>query len=326
MYYTYVVSNDSTMLPRFFGLVRINLASGSKQRLVLMNNLLPERYRFERYDLKGSSLGRAATAKERSDPLGVRKDRDFEQKLRVPDDMLALLAEQLHKDSAWLEKLRVMDYSLLVGLNWPNRQSELELRPCADLDPSGPDTDDEPWEECQSIPAAVYQQYGPAAAHGIPGGPKKGRGGFYAVGPPGAFEPDGEIWQRLRPWIEVDGKSPENWFDQYPNCGGADGDGVGMEGGSRTPTGEDADELGDLSAQTDDSNDDEAIVKAIVKGPQKARSRLRSLAPGRPASALAGRRSNTVPPPLHSANTNGHGNGWTGGSLGPVRATTLGQV
>lgn len=118
MYYTYVLSNDSTMLPRFFGLVRISLAKGDKQRLVLMNNLLPERYRFERYDLKGSSLGRAATAKERSDPLGVRKDRDFDQKLRVPEDLLSLLTDQLGRDSAWLEKLHVMDYSLLVGLHW----------------------------------------------------------------------------------------------------------------------------------------------------------------------------------------------------------------
>lgn len=118
MYYTHVLANGSTLLPRFFGLLRITGGRGDKQRLVLMNNLLPERYSFERYDLKGSSLGRAATPRERSDPLGVRKDRDFEQRLRLPEDLLGLLKEQLGRDAAWLQKLHVMDYSLLVGLHW----------------------------------------------------------------------------------------------------------------------------------------------------------------------------------------------------------------
>lgn len=203
MYYTFCVANDSTMLPRFFGLVRINLARGDKQRLILMNNLLPERYRFERYDLKGSSLGRAATTKERNDPLGVRKDRDFEQKLRLPEDMLSMLTEQLQRDSAWLEKLHVMDYSLLVGLNWPNRNAESELRSCCDLDPSGADTDDEPWEESRTISASQMAAHRAEAGHAERSSGTAG--GIYQAEGPGAYEPDAELWRRQRPWNEVDG-------------------------------------------------------------------------------------------------------------------------
>ena len=54
--------SENTLLPRFFGLIRITTASRRRIRLVIFNNLLPDHVPIhEKYDLKGSTLGRWAT-------------------------------------------------------------------------------------------------------------------------------------------------------------------------------------------------------------------------------------------------------------------------
>jgi len=77
----------------------------------------------ERYDLKGSTFGRAASDEEKIKfkENVTYKDVDWrarEKKLHFGPSIKAALLEQLKKDCQLLEKLNVMDYSLLVGIHY----------------------------------------------------------------------------------------------------------------------------------------------------------------------------------------------------------------
>ena len=72
-YYNYVMHSEHTLLPRFFGLIRITTALGRRIRLVIFNNLLPDHVPIhEKYDLKGSTVDRNTPSS-----ASVRKDEDW---------------------------------------------------------------------------------------------------------------------------------------------------------------------------------------------------------------------------------------------------------
>ena len=55
-YYAHMMCCENSLLPRFFGLLRITTASSRNIRMVVMNNLMPEGvYIHEKYDIKGSA-------------------------------------------------------------------------------------------------------------------------------------------------------------------------------------------------------------------------------------------------------------------------------
>ena len=84
-YYAHVLSCDQTLLPHFYGLVRITTALGRNIRLVVMNNLRPEDLPVhEKFDLKGSTLGRYATVAEKRSTNVTLKDLDWRHRLAVP--------------------------------------------------------------------------------------------------------------------------------------------------------------------------------------------------------------------------------------------------
>ena len=123
-YYNYVMRSGATFVPRFFGLIRITTASHRRIRLVIFNNLLPmETYIHEKFDLKGSTLGRWATEEERKDPNVTLKDLDFDHTLELSKSAHAAFTAQIEADTAWLRSLHIMDYSLLVMLHFPTRDA-----------------------------------------------------------------------------------------------------------------------------------------------------------------------------------------------------------
>ncbi|CAB1320928.1 unnamed protein product, partial [Coregonus sp. 'balchen'] len=84
-YFMNLHQNKRTLLPKFYGLYCIQ-AGGKNICIVVMNNLLPHTVRMHlKYDLKGSTYKRRASAKER--------------------------------DKALLQSFEIMDYSLLVGIH-----------------------------------------------------------------------------------------------------------------------------------------------------------------------------------------------------------------
>ncbi|KAG7457889.1 hypothetical protein MATL_G00232080 [Megalops atlanticus] len=120
-YFMNLNQNKRTLLPKFYGLYCVQ-AGGKNIRIVVMNNLLPRSVPMHlRYDLKGSTYKRRASAKEREKASPTFKDLDFIQDL--PDGILLepdyynALSKTIQRDCLLLQSFKIMDYSLLVGIH-----------------------------------------------------------------------------------------------------------------------------------------------------------------------------------------------------------------
>jgi 1-phosphatidylinositol-4-phosphate 5-kinase len=87
-----------------------------------MNNLFPPHKDIhETYDLKGSTVGRDYPEERAKDnPGAVLKDNNWLRRgrtLQLGPEKKAFLTEQLRRDTELLQRLNVMDYSLLVGIH-----------------------------------------------------------------------------------------------------------------------------------------------------------------------------------------------------------------
>ena len=133
LYYDHVKTNPHTLLSRFYGLHRVKLPRGHKIHFVIMNNLFPpHRDIHETYDLKGSTVGREYPEdRARENPRATLKDINWINRgktLELGPEKRALLTEQLRRDSEFLKKLGVMDYSLLVGIHNMRRGNKDNVR------------------------------------------------------------------------------------------------------------------------------------------------------------------------------------------------------
>lgn len=135
-YYRYLAENPHSLLVRILGMHRIKMYQfRRKVHFVIMTSVFdtPEQIHTI-YDLKGSLVGRAATAKEKANG-GVLKDRDLlesGEKIKLGDKKKAFLA-QLDKDAKFLATLGIMDYSLLLGVHYRDRRPPLEPDATSDL-------------------------------------------------------------------------------------------------------------------------------------------------------------------------------------------------
>ncbi|VDN55209.1 unnamed protein product [Dracunculus medinensis] len=155
-YHEYVVEkHGKTLLPQYLGLFRITV-DGSETYLIIMRNIFGRKYNVHRkYDLKGSTVQRQASEKEKAKDLPTLKDNDFLEdnyKLLLPENAREKLVNMLSTDTEFLARLHLMDYSLLVGIHDIDRaeaeaeaanqsvpeQSEGELSD--DLVPTPPDS------------------------------------------------------------------------------------------------------------------------------------------------------------------------------------------
>jgi hypothetical protein len=83
---------------------------------VFHTNLLIHRV----FDLKGSAVGRNASAKEKKAQVPVLKDNDFlsmKTRLKLSPDDAQEFKQQIRHEAEFLAKLNIMDYSLLVGVH-----------------------------------------------------------------------------------------------------------------------------------------------------------------------------------------------------------------
>lgn len=117
-YYEHVQANPQTLLSQFYGLHRVKLPGRRKIHFVIMNNLFPpHRDVHEVYDLKGSTVSREQLSAK---PTAVLKDMNWLKRGRAIElgpAKRALFEQQLRRDVALLQRLRIMDYSLLIGLH-----------------------------------------------------------------------------------------------------------------------------------------------------------------------------------------------------------------
>ena len=132
-YHEHVKANPHTLLSRFYGLHRVKLPGGRKIHFVIMNNLFPpHRDVHETYDLKGSSIGREFPEDKAAAKSGaVLKDLNWLKRgreIELGPEKRALLEAQLQSDVALLQRLNIMDYSLLIGLHDMRRGNKDNLR------------------------------------------------------------------------------------------------------------------------------------------------------------------------------------------------------
>lgn len=115
----------STLLPRVFGLFKVR-AGGLKRYFLVSNNAFNSSLTIDRvFDLKGSTSSRFVDEKtqrqtvERTGRLPTLKDLNWHEgdKVSLGPSLRADLVDQLERDTLFLEKNNVMDYSLLVGIH-----------------------------------------------------------------------------------------------------------------------------------------------------------------------------------------------------------------
>lgn len=139
-YYEHVKTNPNTLISQFYGLHRVSLPFGRKIHFVVMNNVFPALYEIhERYDLKGSVLGREYTKGDHK-PIVVYKDLDWlrnHRRIVLGPEKREQIIKQLEKDVAFLKSVNVMDYSLLIGIHDMSRGNSA-LKSLFNLDQFGP--------------------------------------------------------------------------------------------------------------------------------------------------------------------------------------------
>ena len=132
-YYAHVQENPNTLISQFYGLHRVKIPYGRKIHFVVMNNLFPpHRDIHQTFDLKGSTVGRDFKEEELDkNPRATLKDlnwlrRDYH--LEFGPMKKRLFIEQMERDVRLLQKLKIMDYSLLVGIHDVTRGNDERLR------------------------------------------------------------------------------------------------------------------------------------------------------------------------------------------------------
>ncbi|KAJ5624621.1 hypothetical protein N7510_000930 [Penicillium lagena] len=132
-YYRHVETNPNTLISQFYGLHRVKMAYGRKIHFVVMNNLFPpHRDIHQTFDLKGSTIGRdLQEADLERNPRATMKDLNWVRRsrhLQCGPSKREFFIEQLKRDVELLKRLKIMDYSLLVGIHDVERGNEENLR------------------------------------------------------------------------------------------------------------------------------------------------------------------------------------------------------
>ncbi|KAG8231339.1 hypothetical protein J437_LFUL012249 [Ladona fulva] len=111
----------------YLGMYRLTV-DNVEHYVVVMRNVFSNHLRTHRkFDLKGSTVDREASDKEKEKDLPTLKDNDFVKeglKVYIGDEAKEKLLETLTADVGFLTKLHLMDYSLLLGLHDVERAVE----------------------------------------------------------------------------------------------------------------------------------------------------------------------------------------------------------
>ena len=132
-YYNHVIDNPNTLLSQFYGLHRVKMPYGKKIHFVVMNNLFPpHRDIHTTFDLKGSTIGRDYKEDDLDkNPRATLKDLNWlrrKRHLELGIQKKQLFMKQLQQDVRLLQKLGIMDYSLLIGIHDLRKGNEENLR------------------------------------------------------------------------------------------------------------------------------------------------------------------------------------------------------
>ncbi|ODN06037.1 Phosphatidylinositol 5-phosphate 4-kinase type-2 alpha [Orchesella cincta] len=130
-YHPYIVErHGKTLLPQYLGMYRLTV-DGVEHYKVITRNVFSNHLKIHRkYDLKGSTVDREASDKEKGKDLPTLKDNDFLKdggRIYIGEEAKEKLMETLNADIGFLTKLHLMDYSLLLGVH-DSEKAEQEER------------------------------------------------------------------------------------------------------------------------------------------------------------------------------------------------------
>ncbi|KAM3621368.1 uncharacterized protein V6R79_010334 [Siganus canaliculatus] len=156
-YHQHIVTcHGNTLLPQFLAMYRVTVESEDTYLLVMRNMFSHRLHVHRKYDLKGSLVSREASFKEKVKELPTYKDVDFRnsmQKVYVSDEEKEKIMNKLGRDIEFLMRMRIMDYSLLLGIHdveRAEREEEEEEEEEEHLDSS---YEQEEEEESELLPA-----------------------------------------------------------------------------------------------------------------------------------------------------------------------------
>ena len=128
-YADYIKNNPNSLLCRLYGMYKIILGQGDEILIIVMRNVIGDfkENTIVKFDLKGSTYKRKANF-DMGNNNNVMKDLDFnefEKRLMLSLSSIKKLKERTSKDSKFLCKLGLMDYSLfLVKLTLSKEEAE----------------------------------------------------------------------------------------------------------------------------------------------------------------------------------------------------------
>lgn len=120
-YHQFIVENHAkTLLPQYLGMYRITVNDTETYLVVMRCVFSPRLHIHKKYDLKGSTVDRSASDKEKAKDLPTFKDNDFLSDgatIHIGAENKGKLMAMLKQDVEFLESLHLMDYSLIVGIH-----------------------------------------------------------------------------------------------------------------------------------------------------------------------------------------------------------------
>jgi len=118
-YQEYMAANPHSYLTQFWGLYKVLRSPIEKVNFVVMKNTMYTSKKIhERYDLKGSTVGRTTDEENARRSRIVLKDLNFNRQLKLGDERRKVFLDQVEKDTNFLEQFEIIDYSLIVGVHY----------------------------------------------------------------------------------------------------------------------------------------------------------------------------------------------------------------
>ncbi|CAF0748376.1 unnamed protein product [Adineta ricciae] len=120
-YHRYIVETQGdTLLPHYYAMYRLTV-DDKENYILVMRNILSSKLKIHyKYDVKGSTVDRSASDKEKLSPCPTLKDNDFLEKKRIIElglDQKSVFMERLKRDVDFLVNQHKMGYSLLIGIH-----------------------------------------------------------------------------------------------------------------------------------------------------------------------------------------------------------------
>ncbi|KAK7602552.1 hypothetical protein V9T40_008141 [Parthenolecanium corni] len=145
-YHPYIVErHGKTLLPQYLGMYRLTVEN-VEYYLVAMRNVFSSHLTTHRkFDLKGSTVDREASDREKEKELPTFKDNDFVKegmKIYIGDEAKDKLLNTLSHDVEFLTKLKLMDYSLLLGIHDCHRAEQERAEAPEEVGDAGDEEDD----------------------------------------------------------------------------------------------------------------------------------------------------------------------------------------